>query len=180
MAERTDSTMGDGDAQPGLERAKAILAELADAARSAAVSAANQQKERGAQQIGDIAEAVRAAARSLDRSQSPTAARYADRAAARIEELSRLLRERGWSEMAGDLEGVARRRPAWFAAGALAAGFLAGRLLSVPPSHDKARRASSVDALPPDETVKTAISSAAGNGALAGGIDHGSKPRENP
>ena len=92
MAEQTDSTIGAGDSRPGRQRAKAILAELVDAAKSAALSGVNQHKERHARQVGAVAEAARVAARSLERSQSPMAARYADRAADQIDEFSHSLR----------------------------------------------------------------------------------------
>lgn len=176
MAEGTDSTSGAGDSRPGLERAKGILAELADAASSAALSAVNQQRERGVQQVGGVAEAARAAARSLDHSQSPMAARYADRAAEQIEEFARSLGECSWVDLLGDVESVARRRPTLFVLGAVAAGFLAGRFLSVATPREKARRATARGS--PDEAVAAAVSSAAGNGALAGRIDEGAKPRE--
>jgi hypothetical protein len=178
MAERTDSTAGFGDAQPGLERAKAIVAEFACATQSAILSLANEQKQRAAQQVGGAAEAVRAAARSLERSQSPTIARYADRAAEQIDELSRSLRARRWGEIIGDVEGVARQRPALFVIAAVAAGFLAGRFLAIPTHCDKAPLPEG--ALTPTEAVTAAVSSASGNGGLASWTDEGREPREMP
>ncbi len=178
MAERTDSTIGAGEARPSSHRAKAILAELADAAMSAALSAVNQHKGRHAQQVGALAEAARAAARSLERSQSPMAARYADRTADQIDEFSRSLRESSWVDLLGDVEAIARRRPGLFVVGVVAAGFLAGRFLSVAAPPEKARRATAVGPPSPDEAIAATVSSAAGSGGLAGRIDEGSKPRE--
>jgi hypothetical protein len=178
MAEPTDSTTGAGDSRPKRQRAKAILAELADAAMAAALSAVSQYKERHAQQVGALAEAGRAAARSLERSQSPMAARYADRTADQIDEFSRSLRESSWVDLLGDVENSAHRHPALFVVGAVAAGFLAGRFLSVAPPSEKARGATAVSAPSPDEATAAAVSSTAGNGVLAGGIDKSSKPRE--
>jgi hypothetical protein len=178
MAERTDSTIGAGDSRPRRQRVKAILAELADAAMSAALSAVNQHKERHAQQASVLAEAARAAARSLERSQSPMAARYADRTSDQIDEFSRSVGESSWVDLLGDVEAIARRRPGLFVVGAVAAGFLAGRFLSVAAPPEKARGATAMGALSADEAIAAAISSATGNGALAGGIDEGSTPRE--
>src|SRR5262249_35316247 len=79
-----------------------------------------------------MAEAVRCAAQSLDRSENPAIARYADLAADRIEDFSGLIRERQWSEIVADTEDLARRQPTLFAFGAAAIGFLAGRLLALP------------------------------------------------
>jgi hypothetical protein len=174
MAERTDSTIGAGDSRPNRQRAKAILAELADAALSAALSAVSQHKEHH----GTLAEAARAAARALESSQSPMAARYADRTADQIDEFSRSLRESSWVDLLGDVEATARRHPSLFVVGAVAAGFLAGRFLSVVPPPEKAGGATAGGALLPDEAIAAAVASAASNGGLAGRIDEGSKPRE--
>ncbi len=178
MVEQTNSTARADDTRPDLERAKAIVVEFACAARSAALSLADEQKQRAARQVGGVAEAVRAAARSLDGSQSPVAARYADRAAGRIEDLSRSLHERRWGELVGDVEEVARRRPALFALGAAAAGFLAGRFLSVPKHRDDRPPQGAGDALPPGDAVTAAVSSASGNGRLAGWAGDESAARE--
>ncbi|HEV2100725.1 MAG TPA: hypothetical protein VGR45_17600 [Stellaceae bacterium] len=178
MTKPTDSMLNDGDTRSGLDRACALVTELADAVRSAALCAAGEQVRRGARQVGGVAEAVRAAARSLDRSESPTAARYADQTAERIERFSRSLHQQRWSEIIDDVEDVARRRPALFVLGAVTVGFLAGRLLSDPSPQDHAPRARSVTALRPEEAVKAAVASASGNGVLAGRVDDGSAPRE--
>jgi hypothetical protein len=178
MAERTDSTIGAGGSRPSRQRAKTILAELAEAAMSVALSAVNQHKENHAQQVGALAEAARAAARSLERSQSPMAARYADRTADQIGEFSRSVRECSWVDLLGDVEAIARRHPGLFVVGAVVSGFLAGRFLAVAAPPEEARGATAVGALSPDEAITAAVSSATGNGGLGGVIDEGLKPRE--
>jgi hypothetical protein len=172
----TDSMASDGDTRSGLDRAWALLVEFVDAARSAALCAAGEQVRQGARQVGSVAEAMRAAARSLDRSEIPSVARYADQAAERIESFSHSLDEQRWSEIIGDVEDIARRRPALFVLGAATMGFLAGRLLSDPRPQDHAPRTTSVGALPPDEAVKAAVSSASGHDALAASVDEGLAP----
>jgi hypothetical protein len=178
MAERNESTADFEDTQPGLERAKAIIGEFACATQSAALSLADEQKRRAAQQVDSVAEAVRSAARSLDRSQSPLAGRFFEQAAVEIEEFSRSLRERRWGELIGDIEEVARRRPTLFVLAAVAAGFLAGRFLSVSTQDDSARRPISEGALPPTEAVTAAVSSASGNGRLSSWRGENPEPRE--
>jgi len=108
----------------------------------------------------------------------PAAARYADQLAERIEGFARSLHEHRWGEMIDEVEGIARRRPVLFVLGTVAVGFLAGRLLSDPAPRDQSRRTLARGTLPPDESVKAAVSSAAGNGALAGGIHESLAPRE--
>ena len=182
MAEPTDSTAWGSDPQPGLDRAKAIVNEFVDAACAAAVAAAAQQKERAAQQLATIAQAVRAGADSLDRRQSPVAARYAGQAADRFAEMSQSLDERSWGAVIGEVGGVARRRPALFVAAAVAVGFLAGRFVALPAPEGGTRRTRPADGLRPGEAVTAAISSAAGHAAPSGGpgdaMYRGAAPRE--
>ena len=182
MAEPTDSTAWGSDPQPGFDRAKAIVNEFVDAACAAAVAAAAQQKERAARQLATIGAAVRAGADSLERRQSPVAARYAGQAADRFAEMSQSLDERSWGAVIGEVEGVARRRPALFVAAAVAIGFLAGRFLALPAPEPGARRTRRDDESRPGEAVAAAISSAAGHdvpsGGSAGTIDRGSGPRQ--
>ena len=139
MADKIEEVARGGEAEAyrereeqSFERAKTILSELLDATRSAAERILDDQKLRTAERVSGMAEAVRCAAQSLDRSENPAIARYADQAAERIEDFSRLIRERQWSEIVADTEDLARRQPTLFALGAAAIGFLAGRLLAVP------------------------------------------------
>ena len=129
----------DGSEQ-SFQRAKTILSELLDATRSAAERILDDQKQRTAERISGTAEAVRCAAQSLDRSENPAIARYADQAADRIEDFSSLIRERQWSEIVADMEDLARRQPTLFALGAAALGFLAGRLLAVPTDRRRSQK----------------------------------------
>ena len=123
--------------EPAIERAKTILTELLEATRSTAEALLDEQKQRAAERVKGIAEAVRCAAQSLERSDSRAIARYAERAADRIEDFSLLMCERRWGEIVADTGNFARRRPTLFLLGAAAAGFLAGRLLSVPTDHQR-------------------------------------------
>jgi hypothetical protein len=127
--------------EQSFERAKTILSELLDAARSAAETILEDQKQRTAERVSGMAEAVRCAAQSLDRPENRAIARYADQVADRIEDLSGLIRERPWSEIVADTEDLARRQPTLFALGAAAMGFLAGRLLAVPTDRRRSKKA---------------------------------------
>ncbi len=147
MADKVEEVARGGEAaayrereEQGSERAKTILSELLDAARSAAETILEDQKQRTAERVSGMAEAVRCAAQSLDRSENRAIARYADQAADRIEDLSGLIRERQWSEIVADTEDLARRQPTLFALGAAAIGFLAGRLLAVPTDRRRPKK----------------------------------------
>jgi hypothetical protein len=159
MAEPTDSTAKLGNAQPGIERAKMIVNEITSAAQTAAMSLVDEQKSRAADRIGAVADALRAAARTLERSQSPVAAQYADTAARQVEQFVENIRRRHWTEIAADLDEIAKHRPVRFIAGAVLCGFVAGRLLSAP------RRVEGFDqnpSRPAEGTVTAAVASASG------------------
>ncbi|HZU91549.1 MAG TPA: hypothetical protein VE993_20020 [Stellaceae bacterium] len=156
-------------AERGIEYVKTIAAELVEASRSAVQSVLDEQKEGAARQVGAFAAAVRSAAQSLDQSQSPTLAHYADQMAGGIERFGNRLRERGWSELADDIAGLAQRRPALFIAGAVIVGFVSGRFLWASKS-----RAALAPPVPEttaiereNEAVTAAVSSAPGEAGLA-------------
>ncbi len=147
MADKVEEAARSGEAaayrereEQGFERAKTILSELLDATRSAAETILDDQKLRTAERVSGMAEAVRCAAQSLDRSENPAIARYADQAADRIEDFSGLIRERQWSEIVTDTEDLARHQPTLFILGAAAIGFLAGRLLAVPTDRLRSQK----------------------------------------
>jgi hypothetical protein len=132
MIDQLDAA-ADSEGMPGnAQRAAAILAEMLDALYSAARSLAEDQKLEVCGEAAAIAEAARAAARSLDRSENPGIAAGADRLADRIARFSSAIRESRWHEIIADTKDFARRRPILFSLGAAAAGFFAGRFLSLP------------------------------------------------
>jgi ElaB/YqjD/DUF883 family membrane-anchored ribosome-binding protein len=134
---RAGSSAPAAGGEQSFERARTILAELVDAVRSVAEAMLDDQKQQAAERVAGIAEAVRSAAQSLDRSEHGSIARYADGAADQVDHVSQLIRDRHWSEIVADTEDFAQRRPMLFALGATAAGFLAGRLLSVPSGRQQ-------------------------------------------
>jgi len=123
--------------EPSLDSAKSTLTELLDATRSAAETLLDEQKQQAAERVKGIAVAVRCAAQSLEQSNNRAGARHAERAADQIENFSHLIRERLWGEIVADTGNFARRRPSLFLLGAAAAGYLAGRLLSVPTDRQR-------------------------------------------
>jgi hypothetical protein len=160
MAEPTDSQVKFGDAQPEIERAKMIVKELADAAQSAALALVDEQKARAAAQVNRVAGALHAAAHSLEQSNSPVAAEYLRSAAAQVEEFVNAIRRRHWTEIAADLEDMARRQPIRFIGGAVALGFMVGRLVTAAPRPtERSGHESSAQA---EVAVTAAVASASG------------------
>ena len=151
-----------------------VVTEFLDAARSAAESLLEEQKRQIADRASGIAKALRSAAQPLDESQSRVIARYLDEAATQVDEFSRTMRERHWGELVADTEDFARRQPTWFVLGAVATGFVLGRLLWASAGerqHDGARSSRSSD---PTRTVTAAISS--GSGTAAGELSGNPHP----
>jgi len=156
------------------EYSGSVVTEFLDAARSAAESLLEEQKRQIADRISGIARALRSAAQPLDESQSRVIARYLEEGAAQIDSLSRRMHERHWGELVADTEDFARRQPAWFALGAVATGFVIGRLLWTSTGgrrHDAARSSWSGE---PTRTVRAAVSS--GSGTAAGELSGNPHP----
>jgi hypothetical protein len=120
------------DREERSDRARAILSEFADATLTVTEAMLDDGKQRAAQRVDAVAEGLRSAAQGFARADSQAMARYTQLAADQIEDLALQLRNRRWSEIVAEAEDLARRRPTLFMLGATVAGFLAGRLLSLP------------------------------------------------
>lgn len=109
-----------------MEQAQKTATAATDRMKNRARDMAEQQKAAGADQLGGMAHAMEAAAGELQK-QMPLAAEYVDDVAARLDDLASALRERSVDDMLGNVADFARRRPAVFFAGAVAAGFALSR-----------------------------------------------------
>ena len=114
------------------------VARLGEQMRDAAESLVDEQKERMAVAVQGVADMLRRTADTLENENNATAAHYAGRVAAQVDRLSTAVREREIGEMVASTEDFARRQPALFIAGAVAAGFVIGRLLARSPRRDSA------------------------------------------
>jgi hypothetical protein len=136
MAEANDVAAPRGEgAERVSERMRILLAETAEVVRRAAESYIDGQKEGAAKRLAGISEAMRQCARALEESENETIARYADRAAAQLEGASASLHERHWRDLMQETDRFARREPALYMLGALAAGFLGGWILLSSPDR---------------------------------------------
>ena len=151
-----------------------VVTEFLDAARSAAESLLEEQKRQIADRASGIAKALRSAAQPLEESQSHVIARYLEEGAAQVDSLSRTMRERHWGELVADSEDFARRQPTWFVLGAVATGFVLGRLLWASAGERQHDAAGSSRSSEPTRTVTAAISS--GSGTAAGELSGNSHP----
>jgi ElaB/YqjD/DUF883 family membrane-anchored ribosome-binding protein len=134
VKEQAKDAARDVGAQAGAASAAAQrqVGRLGEQMRDAAASLLDEQKDRMAAAVQGIADMLRRTADTLERENNATAAHYADRAAAQINRFSETVRSRPFGEMVTGAEDFARRQPALFIAGAVAAGFVIGRLLARP------------------------------------------------
>jgi hypothetical protein len=122
-------------------QARSNIAEAAESAKAEARRIAGQQKEAGADRLGEVAGAVHGAARTLEAGM-PQVASYVHGAADQIEDAARKLRHRSVDELIDGIGSFARTQPAVFFGGALLAGFALTRFLksSGPIAGDRSRQ----------------------------------------
>ena len=170
MADQNDasSTMG-RIADASGEHETSVFAEFVDAARLAAESMLEEQRQQVAQKVSGIAEALRSAANSLEQSQNRALAGYVDQAADQVASIYRTVRERHWNEIVADTEDFARRQPTLFVLGAVATGFLVGRFLWAGGRH----RRGDAEASRSETTRQVVAAVSSGSGTDAGKVvDH--------
>ncbi len=102
---------------------------LAVRARGGIEGLVTQGKDQVAGRLEDVAGSIRGVGERLGEEQVDLLARYADRAAEKVEEATRYLRETDLEELLADTREFARRRPEVFLGGAFVVGLLFARFL---------------------------------------------------
>jgi hypothetical protein len=118
------------------DKAREVAGQAQDKARQAAGQARGRMSEevdrrstQAGEQVGSAAGDVRSVAGELRKQGKDAPARYAEQAADRAERLGGYLQESDGDRILRDVEDFARRNPWAVAAGGLALGFAASRLL---------------------------------------------------
>jgi hypothetical protein len=133
------------------DNAKSDIAQAAETAKAEARRLASQQKEAGADRLGEVAGAVHGAARSLEAGM-PQMASYVHGAAARLEDAARTLRTRNVDDIMGEIGRFARSQPALFFGGAMLAGFALTRFLkSTVPNGPTPKSSAPTSSMPADD-----------------------------
>jgi ABC-type transporter Mla subunit MlaD len=109
-------------------KAKSNIADAAETAKAHARRIAHQQKDVGADRLGEVAGAVHGAARTLEAGM-PQVANYVHEAAAQLEDVAKTLRLRSVDDLIEEIGSFARAQPALFFGGAMLAGFALTRFL---------------------------------------------------
>jgi hypothetical protein len=141
------------------DKAKSDIAQAAETAKAEARRIASQQKEAGADRLGEVAGAVHGAARSLEAGM-PQMASYVHDAAVRLEDAARTLRTRNVDDLMGEISRFARSQPALFFGGAMLAGFALTRFLKSTAPSGSTPKSSAPDA----SSIPASMSSGAGAG----------------
>ncbi len=131
----------EGQARETADEMKDEARRVFDDAKDTARAKMGEQQRAAATGVGEFARALREAAhRGGER--STLASRAAETAADRLEQLSGVLKNKDLDSVVRDCESFARREPALFFGAAVAAGFIAMRLLkgAAPNAEDVQRR----------------------------------------
>jgi hypothetical protein len=111
-----------------LSSAKQKLGDLAEPIKDKALEVAEEQKGRGADQIGAASRAIEGAARELDE-EMPRIASYVHDGAKSLERVAAQVRERNLEELATSFQDFARQQPVLAFAGCVVAGLAISRFL---------------------------------------------------
>jgi hypothetical protein len=165
MSEAGGSRTDAPGVERGVRRAQAMLDEFIAAVSSAALSVADEERRRAADQIDCLAEAARSAARSLDGGNSARSARCAASTADNIGRFADSVRHRRWNDIIADVENFARREPRLFMLGAAALGYVAARAMLASPENGARPTAAGLGRQ--DKVVAAAVSSGSRDAGLA-------------
>lgn len=123
------SSVGHQSDEPGVSSANGLLDGIQDRIGASAA----QQKDRAAEGLGGVAQAFHLAGDEL-RATNETVASYVDMAGNSLRRMADHVRDHGVSEMMGDLQQFARRRPGLFIGGAFLVGVGLARFLKSSPA----------------------------------------------
>jgi len=127
-----------------IDQAKETAGQAYDAVTDKAATKLDEQKSTLSGGLSTVADSVRQVGQNLGSSRTDNglidaAAKYTNTAAQKLEDVAGYFESRNVREMAGDLEGFARRNPAIFLGAAFGLGFLAARFLkSTTPKYNTA------------------------------------------
>jgi hypothetical protein len=131
-------------ASPTADDVKRQIKDKAHEVAEQAQSVVEGGKARFAERAHGVAEALHHASDGLRAEDQEDVARYTQKVAEKIEQLSGFLRDRDLASMASDVKRFAQRQPALFLGGAFTAGLMAARFIK--SSSGEAHRGSNDEA----------------------------------
>ena len=128
-ARPTDGDQSKGKAQEVADKAQQQVGEAKGRAREQVRDQVNRRSSEAGERVQSAAGDARSVAEELRRQGKDTPARYAEQAADRAERVGEYLHDADGDRILRDVEDFGRRNPWAVAAGGLALGFVASRLL---------------------------------------------------
>lgn len=125
---------GQGSGQDATQDLKTQARDMANQTKERGKVMLDQQRGAAAGQVDSVAHAFRAAAEQLQNEGQGTG-NYVGMIAEQLESAARQLREKNLDEILHGVQDMARRSPATFIAGSVAAGFLLSRFLKSSSQH---------------------------------------------
>ena len=122
---------------------------IVDRVKDQAAAQLSSQKERATESLGSVATAIRQSSQPLRDNNQEMLASYANKAADRLEQFSRQLRERDLNGLMNEAKQFARRQPVIFVGAAFAVGVLAMRFLKSSPGGARPVDSNETWAYPP-------------------------------
>jgi hypothetical protein len=138
MAEQSNNTNTEGGTASDTATGGAAE-DIRQKVASTVASAANTQKNRAADGLGNIADVARQTGEEL-RGQNEMLASWVNAASDQLRSIADRLRDRPAAELADDLASFARQRPALFIGGAFLLGLGVARLLKASPDRGHENR----------------------------------------
>ncbi len=154
------------------DEAKHYASDMANIAKEKSQTMFQQQKDTALGQVGSITHAFRSTAQNLQGEGQDQIGRYIDMAADKLESLGNRLQQKDLDTLIDDTQNLARRNPAVFFAGTVAAGLLLSRFLK----SSSERRRDSIDMsndewrTPSEQDAGTFTNTAGARSATATGV----------
>lgn len=151
--------------------------EYADQARTQGQAALDGQKHRAADKLHSVGSAVHRAADKFREEHDDNLAGYADALADEVDRMAGYLEQRPVSQLMGDAQSFARRRPEWFLGGLFVAGLALSRFLksSARPEDHSDETRDSLDRYRPGDTIDSLSATSNRSGATSG-LSSGATP----
>lgn len=121
-------------------QAKEQAKQVASQAEEQAKSTVESRKGEAARELNHVAEAFRQTGEHMREQDQQMVARYSDRVADQIDQLSSYIDERSLDQLMTDAERFARQRPELFIGGAFTLGLLAARFLKSSSPEEQRRQ----------------------------------------
>ncbi len=171
-------SLGNPGAEPARDvpRALSNLAEsVVGEAKKATESQIKSQKEKVVDGLGGVAHALRQATSARNEPVIDSIRPYVAKAADQVDRAAMYMQDRSLRDVAGDLEGLARRDPALFLGGSFVLGLVGGRFLrsKAPPTGSAQAgmpsSASTSSSSPSSASTSTSSTSSSSSGASSSG-----------